>query len=145
MLDFFEEWGDQNDREIWAQRWCAFGELSLVKGGDMYKFAIAAASIIITSSASAQSYNRIGDTTFSSDGTTYNHVGNTTFGSDGSSRTRIGDTTFSSDGTTYNRIGDNTFGSDGSSSTRIGNSTFIRDGQGNTKTCNTIGSTTICN
>jgi hypothetical protein len=54
-------------------------------------------------------YNRIGNTTFGSDGTSYNRIGNTTFGSDGSSSTTIGNTTFGSDGTSCTRIGNSTF------------------------------------
>jgi hypothetical protein len=43
--------------------------------------------------ANAQiSYNRIGNTTYGSDGTSYNRICNTTYGSDGSSCSRIGTT-----------------------------------------------------
>jgi hypothetical protein len=104
---------------------------------------IAAASISSVGAHAQTTYQRIGNTTFSSDGRTYNHIGNTTMGSDGSSYNRIGSTTYSNDGRNYNQIGNTTFGSDGTTANRIGNSTFI-NGPSGSRTCNTIGSTTFC-
>ena len=109
------------------------------------KFTLIACAFGVCFSVGAQTYNRIGNTTFGSDGTTYNRIGNTTFGSDGTTYNRIGNTTFGSDGTTYNRIGNTTFGSDGTTANRIGNTTFIDSPNGQSKTCNQIGATTFCN
>ena len=65
----------------------------------------------------------------------YNKIGNTTYGSDGSVQTEIGNHVFDNEGNSSVQIGDHTFNSDGSSSTTIGNTTFYSDGS--TKT--TIG------
>ena len=95
-------------------------------------------------SVTAQTYNRIGNTTISSDGTSYNRVGNTTIGSDGTSYNRIGNTTVTNDGRSYNQIGNTTIGSDGTVANRIGNTTIINSPNGS-RTCNQIGTTTVCN
>lgn len=77
-----------------------------------------------TFGSDGSTYTQIGNTVFSNDGTSYNRIGNTTFGSDGSSYQKIGNTTFSNDGTSYSQIGNTTFGSDGSTYQKIGNTTF---------------------
>lgn len=121
--------------------------LRLLKGTYMRKMKIALLACVVgsTFSAGAQTYNHIGNTTISSDGTTYNHIGNTTIGSDGSTYNRIGNTTITNDGRSYNQIGNTTIGSDGTTANRIGNTTIINGPNGMSRTCNQIGSTTICN
>ncbi len=87
------------------------------------------------------SCNKIGSTTFCSDGTSYNQIGNTVFGSNGSSYNKIGNTIFGSDGTSYNKIGNTTFASDGTSYNQIGNTIFGSDGS----SYQTIGNTIFAN
>ena len=108
------------------------------------KLALLACAMGACFSVASQTYNRIGNTTISSDGTTYNRIGNTTVGSDGSSYNRIGNTTITNDGRSYNQIGNTTIGSDGTTANRIGNTTII-NGPNGSRTCNQIGTMTICN
>jgi len=72
--------------------------------------------------------NRIGGTTFYSDGTTAQRIGNTTFYNDGRTAQRIGNATFYNNGLTAQRIGSSTFYNDGTTAQRIGNTTFYSDG-----------------
>ncbi len=103
---------------------------------------LAAGLMTISSLALAQT----GNTNRISNGpTTYNQVGNTTYGSDGSIANRNGNTTTTNDGRSYNQIGTSTYGSDGSTGNRVGNTTFVQTPSGQQRTCQTIGTTTICN
>lgn len=89
-------------------------------------------------------YQRIGNTTLSSDGRSYQHIGSTTLGSDGSSYNRIGSTTITNDGRSYRQIGNTTIGSDGTTAHRIGDTTII-NGPRRSTTCQTIGQSVLCN
>jgi len=73
------------------------------------------------------STQRIGNTDFHSDGSTTQKIGNTYFNSDGGTTQKIGTTQFHSDGTTTQKIGNTYFHSDGSTSQRIGNTIFNSD------------------
>lgn len=77
-----------------------------------------------TFGSDGSSIQKVGNTYFSSDGSMYNTVGNTTFGSDGSTMQKVGNTYFHSDGTTYNKVGNTTFGSDGSTIQQVGDTLF---------------------
>jgi hypothetical protein len=58
---------------------------------------------------------------------------------------RIGNTTYGSNGQTYQQIGNTTYGSDGTTASRIGNSTYITTPAARSTTCTQIGSQTYCN
>lgn len=88
--------------------------------------------------ALASSCQRIGNTTYCSDGTSYQQIGNTIYGSDGTSYQGIGNTIYGSDGTTYQNIGNTTYTNYGTSYQNIGNTTYGSDGS----SYQTIGNTT---
>lgn len=85
---------------------------------------------LVGASATAQNYNRIGNTTYGSNGTTYQQIGNTTY---------------SSSGNTYQQIGNTTYGSNGTNAQQIGNTTYINGAGGAHRTCQHIGGQTFCN
>ena len=100
------------------------------------------AQLIIDKPGTYQSY---GQQTYTPDGTTYSTYGHQTYGSDGSTYSTYGHQTYGSDGTTYNTYGNTTYGSDGSTARTYGNQTYINRPDGQTRTCQTIGSQTFCN
>ena len=63
------------------------------------QFLIVSTAVVVSSAAMAdtRTYQKIGNTVFSSDGTSYNRIGNTVHGSNGSTYTRIGNTVFARD------------------------------------------------
>lgn len=103
-------------------------------------------SLALTSvSLVAQTYNRIGNTTYGSNGTTYQQIGNTTYSSSGKTYQSVGDTTYSSTGKTYQQTGSTTYGSDGTTAQQIGNTTYINGPRGYNKTCQHVGAAVYCN
>jgi hypothetical protein len=101
--------------------------------------------VLVNASAMAQNYNRIGNTTYGSNGISYQQIGNTTHSSTGSTYQQIGNTTYSSSGNTYQQIGNTTYGSNGTNAQQIGNTTYINSVGGTRKTCQQIGAQTFCN
>ncbi len=87
------------------------------------------------------SCNRIGNTSYCSDGSTYNQIGNTVYGPGGSTYTKIGNSIYGPGGSTYTTIGNTTYGPGGSMYTRIGNTLYGPNGS----TYTTIGNTTYGN
>jgi hypothetical protein len=63
---------------------------------------------------------RVGDTTFSSDGSMAIDIGDTRFYSDGSVSTKVGDTRFYDNGDMSIQIGDTLFNSDGTMCMQLG-------------------------
>jgi len=60
----------------------------------MYKLIAPTLLILASSIVAAESYNRIGNTVFGSDGSTHQIIGNTIFSSDGKVCNKIGSSTF---------------------------------------------------
>lgn len=103
------------------------------------------AGLVCTSAFSQTTYQRIGNTTYSSTGQSYQQIGNQVYGSDGTTYNRSGNATYTNDGRSYQHIGNQTYGSDGTTANRVGNSTYINSPSGHTTTCQRIGSQTFCN
>ena len=60
---------------------------------------------LLASLVNAYTFQKIGNTTYGSDGTNWQTIGNTTYGSDGTNYQKIGNFTYGSDGTRCQKIG----------------------------------------
>lgn len=85
-----------------------------------------------------ESYTKIGNTLYGSEGDSYTKIGNTTYGNNGSNYTQIGNTLYDNDGKSYQNIGNTIYGSNGTTYSQIGNTTYGSDGSSATQIGNTI-------
>ena len=92
-------------------------------------FAALLAGISGPALAQSSTYQRVGTTTYGSNGTSYQHVGNTTYGSNG---------------TTSQQVGTTTYGSNGTTAQSVGNTTYINKPGAPSRTCRTVGMFTHC-
>lgn len=92
----------------------------------------------ITILGQSDSYTKIGNTLYDSEGDSYTKIGNTTYGNNGSNYTQIGNTLYDNDGESYQNIGNTIYGSNGTTYSQIGNTTYGNDGSSATQIGNTI-------